>query len=299
MKDVSDKMTTLRMAEASVVVHASKEAVAAAKSGQTPKGPVLEIARSAAVTAAKKTSELIPYCHNIQLDHVEILFEAEGQEIKISSKVKASAKTGVEMEALTSASIAALTVYDMLKSIDDKLTISDLKLVEKRGGKSDFKDQFVPVSAVLVTSDSVSSGKKEDVSGKLIVEHLKKLGSDVKSYLVMADDKEQIVRTIKGWVQEGIQLVVTTGGTGLGPRDVTSDTVKEIIERELPGVAEAIRAHGQRFTPYSMLSRGIAGAVGKTIIVTLPGSSKAVKESLGAIFPYIFHIYPMLTGHGH
>lgn len=249
--------------------------------------------------AAKRTSELIPYCHQIPLDHVEINFEPRESSIKILATVKAINKTGVEMEALTAVSVAALTIYDMLKPIDESVKISDVRLIEKHGGKSDFKEKVIPAAAVMVTSDSISSGKKDDKSGKLIVEKLRSLGCDVKSYLVIPDEKEEVLKLVKGWVKEGIQLIITTGGTGLGPRDVTVDALKGIIEREVPGIAETMRSFGQRRTPYAMLSRGIAGVVGKTLIITLPGSSKGVKESLDAIFPHIFHIYPMLEGKGH
>ncbi|OGQ47956.1 MAG: bifunctional molybdenum cofactor biosynthesis protein MoaC/MoaB [Deltaproteobacteria bacterium RIFCSPLOWO2_02_FULL_47_10] len=301
MKDVSNKIKTQRTATAEASVSASPEAIAAAKAGNTPKGAVWDIARAAGVLAAKRTAELIPYCHQIPLDHIEINFEPTDSAIKIRAVVKAIWKTGVEMEALTAVSMAALTVYDMLKPIDNGVKISDLRLVEKKGGKSDFQTDLPKefTAAVIVTSDSVSKGSKDDKSGRLIVERLKCYGVDVKTYLVLPDEKDQIIRTIKAAVKEGVHLIVTTGGTGLGPRDVTVEAIKEIIEREAPGISEAVHSFGQQRTPYAMLSRGIAGTIGKTLIITLPGSSRGVKESLDAIFPYIFHIYPMLEGKGH
>lgn len=299
MKDVSSKITTFRTATAEVSVHASKDAVQMAATGNTPKGAVWDIARAAGIIAAKRTSELIPYCHQIPLEHVEINFTAAGELIKITSTVKAIHRTGVEMEALTAASIAALTVYDMLKPVCTEITISDIKLVEKKGGKSDFKETFIPRAAVLVTSDSVSVGKKDDKSGKLIVERLKKHGAEVSSYIIVTDDKEKIVKAVTAWVAEGIQLIITTGGTGLGPRDVTVNALEGLIERDVPGISEAMRSFGQMRTPYAMLSRGIAGTIGNTLVITLPGSSRGVKESLDAILPHIFHIYPMLAGGGH
>src|SRR3989338_660179 len=296
MKDVSNKIKTQRTATAEASVFASLEAIAAAKAGNTPKGAVWDIARAAGVLAAKRTAELIPYCHQIPLDHIEINFEPTDSAIKIRAVVKAIWKTGVEMEALTAVSMAALTVYDMLKPIDNGVKISDLRLVEKKGGKSDFQTDLPKefTAAVIVTSDSVSKGSKDDKSGRLIVERLKCYGVDVKTYLVLPDEKDQIIRTIKAAVKEGVHLIVTTGGTGLGPRDVTVEAIKEIIEREAPGISEAVHSFGQQRTPYAMLSRGIAGTIGKTLIITLPGSSRGVNESLDAIFPYIFHIYPML-----
>jgi molybdenum cofactor synthesis domain-containing protein len=96
-----------------------------------------------------------------------------------------------------------------------------------------------------------------------------------------------------------VDLILTTGGTGLGPRDVTVEATQEVIEREVPGMMEAVRAYGQARTPYAMLSRGVAGTRGKTLIINFPGSSRGTEEGLNALFPYLFHAYPMMEGMGH
>lgn len=299
MKDISNKFETLRTARAEAIVTASKEAVAAAASGSTPKGEVWGVARTAGIVAAKRTDELIPYCHRIPIDHVSIDFETRGTEIRITAGAKAVAKTGVEMEALVAASVAALTCYDMLKPMDDAVAISSVRLVEKEGGKGDFQEKASVTAAVLVASDSIASGRKGDESGKAIVERLKGYGVQVKSCTVVPDDINQVTHTIQGWIKEGIELIITTGGTGLGPRDVTVEAVKALIDREVPGISEAIRNYGQCRTPYSMLSRGVSGINGKTLIVTLPGSSRGAIESIDAIFPAVLHAFRMMKGEGH
>ena len=101
------------------------------------------------------------------------------------------------------------------------------------------------------------------------------------------------------FIQQGVKLIITTGGTGLGPRDVTVEATREVIDREIPGIMEAARSFGQRRTPYAMLSRGLAGQKGDTIIVNLPGSSRGVEESLDAVFPAVLHAYKMMGGGGH
>ncbi|MBI2082187.1 MAG: bifunctional molybdenum cofactor biosynthesis protein MoaC/MoaB [Deltaproteobacteria bacterium] len=301
MIDISDKIETLRTAVAESKVIAKKETIDRAVRGETPKGEVLPIARAAAVLAAKKTSELIPYCHPLPLDSVTISFEPENSRILIRSEVKTVGRTGVEMEALTAASIAALTIYDMVKGIDKEVAIGETRLVEKHGGKSDFEEKFLtPLrTAVLVTSDSVSEGKKTDKSGKFIVDEMKKFPVVVQHYEIVPDEKEKIRQKIVSWIEEGIQLILTTGGTGLGPRDVTVETVREISEREVPGIAEAMRVFGQRRTPYAMLSRGVVGVRRNTLIVTFPGSSNGVRESIRAIFPNVLHAFNMMTGGRH
>lgn len=142
MVDVSGKETTRRSATASVTLLLNHETYKIVKDGKGPKGDVLTVAKLAAIQAAKKTSELIPLCHQILLDQVEINFTLndENATIVIESIAKCSAQTGVEMEALTACSVAALTVYDMLKAVQKDICITDLKLLKKSGGKSgDFK----------------------------------------------------------------------------------------------------------------------------------------------------------------
>jgi molybdenum cofactor synthesis domain-containing protein len=149
-----------------------------------------------------------------------------------------------------------------------------------------------------VTSDS--RGYKEDKSGKFIINRLKENGFEVVDYKVVADDFEKIESGLKRYCDElRVNLVVTTGGTGVGPRDITPDVTRKVIQKELPGVGEALRSYGQRRTPSSMLSRGISGVREKTLIVNLPGSIRAVSQSLNSMFPGLFHVFDLLEGKGH
>jgi len=302
MKDISEKIETLRTATARARIKAGIDTIQMVKSNGVPKGNVLEIARTAGIMAAKKTPELIPLCHQIPIDTVNINFEIDEDSITVESSVKAIWKTGVEMEALTAATVACLAIYDMLKPLDTTLVISDVKLIEKRGGKSDFRQNFKePLkTAILVLSDSVSSGKKEDKSGKIIVEKLKDQPVEVVEYDVLPDEllmiKEKLIELSD---KKSLDLILTTGGTGLSPRDVTVEATKEIIEREVPGISEAGRSYGFRRTPYAMLSRGITGIRGKTIIINLPGSSRGVAESMDALFPWVLHSFWILRGSDH
>ena len=138
MIDVGNKKVTERKAQAQAFVRLSEDVLQRIKAREVPKGDVIEQARIAGIMAAKKTPELIPLCHTINVEHVEIEFAVEGSGIRIISTVKASAKTGVEMEALVAASTAALTVYDMCKMFGQRMEISDIFLIEKTGGKSDY-----------------------------------------------------------------------------------------------------------------------------------------------------------------
>ena len=300
MRSLTQKIETHRRATAESRVQAAPETLKRLLENDLPKKDVLAVARTAGVLAAKKTPELLPYCHPIAIDWVEIEFETQESLIVIRATVEAVAKTGVEMEALTAASIAALTIYDMLKPIDTEIEILNTKLLSKTEGKSSFREK-IPAgfrAAVIVTSDSTSKGTRSDRSGRLIEEKLKTLGIEA-DYQVIPDDQSLISSAIREQCEKGIQLIVTTGGTGLGPRDVTVEATEAVIDRQIPGVMEAARGYGQRRTPYAMLSRGIAGQKGKTLIVNLPGSSKGVEESLNAVFPSILHAYKMMKGQSH
>lgn len=302
MKDVSDKLETLRTAKARAKIRAGAETLDLVRSNAVPKGNVLETARAAGIMAAKKTPELIPLCHQIPLDTADIEFEIEEDGIAVTSFVKAIWKTGVEMEALTAVSVAALTIYDMLKPLDTSLEICEIKLVEKKGGKSDWKESYrEPLkTAILVLSDSVSSGKKEDKSGKIIKEKLNGQPVQVVVYEILPDEFELIkTKLIELSDERALDLILTTGGTGLSPRDVTVEATIEVIEREVPGISEAGRIYGFRRTPHAMLSRGVSGIRGKTIIINLPGSSRGVSETMDALFPWVLHSFRILRGGDH
>jgi len=300
MFDVGDKPETMRTAVAQAIVKVDPATITLIKEGKSPKGNIIDAARLAATTGAKKTWDLLPYCHPIPIDSIKVDVLLKEQSIEIIVDVKNTAKTGVEMEALTGACIGALTVYDMLKPVDETLSIESVKLLNKRGGLKTFFERFDKglKAAVLVMSDS--RGEKEDQSGKVVIDRLVKNGFEVVEYKVIPDEVGLIESELKRFCDElKVDIILTSGGTGLGPRDVTPEATRKVIEKEVSGVAEILRAYGQKRTPLSMLSRGVAGVRGTTVIVNLPGSVRAVSESLDSLFPGILHIYKMLGGYGH
>jgi cyclic pyranopterin monophosphate synthase len=302
MFDIGDKSETLRIATAQAIVKVRPKTIRLIKEGKSPKGNIVDAARISATMAAKRTWDLLPYCHPIPIDHIKVDILIKTESIEVDVQVKTSWKTGVEMESLTGASIAALTIYDMLKPVDESLAIKSVKLLAKSGGMKDFYEKYTkPLKAVvIVISDSVSKGERSDKSGKLAIERLKSSGFEIVDYRVIPDDASQIESSlIIACDERKVELVLTCGGTGLGPRDITPDVTRRFLEKEVIGISEALRMHGQKRTPLSMLSRGAAGVRGKTVIVNLPGSVKAVSESLDALIPGILHASKMLGGHGH
>ena len=302
MFDVSNKPDTYRNAIAIAVVKVSPHTISLVNEGKSPKGNIIEAAKLSATMAAKRTWDLIPYCHPIPIDQVIVEVLIKEDSIEIIVETKSIWKTGVEMESLTGACIGALTVYDMLKPIDESLSIESIKLLEKKGGiKSFFQLGNARLRAiVLVISDSVADGRSVDKSGKIIQNKLLEHDIEVVQYKVLPDDLDLIEKHLKEFCDKSqVNLVITTGGTGLAPRDVTPEATEKVIQTEVLGISEAIRDYGQKRTPLSMLSRGRSGVRGKTLIVNLPGSQKAVSESLNALFPGILHTFAVLDGKKH
>ncbi|MEZ4874174.1 MAG: bifunctional molybdenum cofactor biosynthesis protein MoaC/MoaB [Flavobacteriaceae bacterium] len=302
MVDITHKTNTLRIATAQATVMVSKaETIEAIQKDTVPKGNVFAMSKAAGLLGVKKTPELLPDCHPLPIEGTEIEYEMDGLAIIIRVTVKTIYKTGVEVEAMHGASVVALTMYDMLKPIDKGVEIKHIKLLEKMGGKSDFKDRYRKhlKASVLVCSDTISKGLKEDKAGKAIMEKLKRAEVEIHSYEVIPDEKELIKNRAQQLAQEGIPLIIFTGGTGLSSRDVTPEALNEIIDRKIPGIEEAIRSYGQQRTPYSMLSRSVAGNLKDSLVLALPGSTKGASESMDAIFPSVLHVFGILKGNNH
>lgn len=296
MIDITKKTTTLRVAVAVANLKMKDATIAVVTENTGPKPDILATSRAAAFLAVKNTPAVLPHCHPSPIESVKVDFEFLPGTIQIKVEVKTLYKTGCEMEALHGVSIAALTVYDMLKPVDKDIEITGMYLEKKSGGKSDYPSlapEGLKVS-LIVSSDSVAKGKKEDKAGKTVLGLLQKWGVQNAAYSVVPDEPELILNAVQTAYNEKADLILTCGGTGLGPRDVTTDTLRSWIEREIPGMMEAARDYGQERTPFAMLSRGIAGLKGKTLLITLPGSTSGAKETMEALFPAAFHIFKVL-----
>ena len=301
MVDITAKNSTLRIATAEAVVQVSQKAtIEAIEQGRVPKGDVFEMSRAAGLLGVKKTPEILPDCHPIPIEYTGFSFEIIDQSIQIRCTVKTIYKTGVEVEAMHGASIAALNLYDMLKPIDKGVSIGSIRLISKKGGKSDHAlEASHRKAAVVVCSDKISAGQAQDETGALIEQMLLDLGMGEVRVSVIPDEPEMIQNQVGSHVSDAVDLIVVTGGTGVSQRDHTPEALKPLIDKRLPGVEEAMRAYGQDRTPVAMFSRSVAGTCKSSVILGIPGSKGGAIDSLKAVLPSLFHLFEVLSGTRH
>ncbi len=335
MVDVSDKPVTTRRATAAGRVRLSEAAAIALRQGSLPKGDGLAVARVAAIMGVKQTPGLIPLCHPISVDAVNADLEVGPAWVDIEVTVTSQGRTGAEMEALTGVSAAALTIIDMVKAVDRQARIEEVRVVAKSGGRrgdwapadpaphrvpddravqprpephqTSHQTSHQPVGVVIV-SDRCSAGLADDQTGPILVEVFTVPGSPPPALAVVPDEVAAIRDAVLGQVAAGCRLIVTSGGTGVGPRDVTPEALEPLLGRRLPGIGEALRAAGQTRTAAALLSRQVAGVIAAdpaagidaaAAVVALPGSPTAVRDSLPLLDAVRAHLIDMVDGHDH
>lgn len=319
MIDVGGKRETRRTALATGWITMSEDCFAKLRDKALPKGDAMALAEIAGVLGAKAAPQIIPLCHPLMLDQVRVAFWLEPATRRAHAYCQAvcHATTGVEMEALAGVNAALLTVWDLCKGTDPALEIGGIRLLEKVGGKSGhwlaprglpswLAERVTPPPlagrrvAIIVLSDRASNGVYEDRSGPTLRELVEAEGGKVTGIDVIPDDPSTLAETLRARsANPAPHLILTSGGTGLGPRDTTPEVVAEVCDRPVPGLGELLRQDGANFTTSAWLSRAVAGMIGSTLTVTLPGSPKAVREGWQALAPLLPHALRMIEGGGH
>jgi molybdenum cofactor biosynthesis protein MoaC len=312
MSDVGAKPATFRRAAAVGALRMGRRAFSLLRAGRLPKGDALGLAQAAGISAAKRASDLLPLCHPLPLDSVSVDFTLDPALPGVRVRVEAAttAKTGVEMEALAGASGALLCVYDLVKPVDPALTVEDLRLAFKEGGKRGlWRHPDEPArapraaraprlgrAAVVTVSDRAAAGKAPDRSGPLLAEGLRAMGFSVGRLVVLPDEPHRVEETVRRAARR-CAAVVLTGGTGLSPRDRTPEAVARACDRLIPGVGEALRAAGGPAT--AALSRSLAGMCDECVVVALPGSPGGVRDGLRVLAGLLPHAVHVARGGGH
>ncbi len=317
MIDVGEKLATKRLAEAQGEIVLSHEAFFALKENRNPKGNVLALAEAAGIMAAKRTNDFIPLCHPLPLSsvHLRFMLDDASLSIKVICEARTTAQTGVEMEALCGVNGALLTIYDLSKAVDPLIEIKNIRLNFKEGGKSGvWKNpkyaapapivplQFLKdLKAVVITvSDRVSRGQAEDRSGPSLCERIENESGEIISRACVADEIKEIQSVILHSIEKyHPNFILTTGGTGLSPRDVTPEAIEQIAQRKISGFGELLRQDGAKHIPTAWLSRSTACVVQGTLVVALPGSSNACREAMDVLLPILKHAVHTLRGGNH
>ena len=321
MADIRRKRPSARRAVAVGEFHPGPAGFAALLERRLPKGDALMMAEVAGLQGAKMASALMPLCHPLLLESVQVrcLPDASAGLVRVYCEVAVQAKTGVEMEALAGVNAALLTLYDLTKPVDPALRLGGIRLLFKEGGKKGLwlhpegmteaeRAHYRPQApsglqgwpaAVITLSDRASSGQYADQSGPLLAEALRALGAEVRATEVLPDDALELAQTLRKHLAEGIGLLLTTGGTGLGARDITPEVLQGLGGRAVPGLGELLRSQGSHHTPLAWLSRAEAVQVGDALVIALPGSPRAVAQGIDQLAPLLAHARAMLRGEGH
>src|SRR3970040_982505 len=294
--DISNRVETLRRAVSQAVLRINPEIITQIKN-ESSETALIESAKIAAILAAKKTWKLIPSSHFSQLENVKVELSLRNEVIEIVVELQGVCKSDLEIESLTAVSIAALTVYDMLRSSEDSVMIESIRLLRK-------SDEILGISekvtrklktAVLIINVSEQHLEKDKQTEKFTIDALTKKDVDIVESKIMPSTQHEIEDTIKQFCDEkNIDLIITCGGIGLGPEDILPEVTMKLIEKKIDGISEILRFYGQRTSPLVSFSRGIAGVRGHSLIINLPGNIREISESLDLLFPRILYWSKMI-----
>lgn len=302
MKDVTDRAETLRSSTAEVRLTADGPEIERLLEDAHSWGELRGSIRAVSTVAVKRTADLLPGCQPLSPGGIEVLVERDDEGFRIRVTVRGIAVADFDMEALTGASVGSLHALERLRYRANRIELGGARLLSSRGGLADWREEVSPPvrAGVVVLSDSVHAGNKVDKAGVAVRDRLLELGSvDVPVYEILPDEPDRLRARAQELIDDGLDLLVTVGGTGLWSRDRTVEAIQALIDRPVPGISEAARAHGQRRIPYAMLSRGVSGLAGSTMILTFPGSTKGALESCDAVFPGLLHAFRIMRDPSH
>jgi molybdenum cofactor biosynthesis protein MoaC len=291
MDDSSSRPESQTKAEAEAKVYFNNGTERIILEDGNPKIDIITAAKIAGIQAAKKTSEFIPLHHSNALNWVEIDITAEEKYLKITSTVKAITRSSLEMEALTATSVAALTIVDLCKDSDPGVTIQDLKLVQHASKKKILTTKTSLKVGIIVISDRVIAGLAEDEAGQILQEGFKEAGYQVDNYSIITNDSDKLIEKIQDWLEQDIELIVTTGGNGIGPRDITLSSVEPFFDYRLEGVEQTLHSIAQINNSGFYVDRLAAGKIGKTIVICLPMDANLAQDALNIFLPNIHQAF--------
>ncbi len=251
----------------------------------TPKTDVVTAAKVAGIQAAKRASEVIPFHHANTLNWVELNFSAGEDHIKIESTVKAVSRSGLEMEALTAVSVAALTLLDICKEHDQQVNIQDLKLVPKVSKKKMLTVKTPIKVGIIVISDRITAGLADDEVGQLLQSGFANAGYHANNYSIISNDSDKLIEKVQEWLEQSIELIITAGGNGIGPRDITLTSLEPFFDFRMEGLEQTLHSIAQVNNNGFFVDRLAVGKIGKTIVICLPIDVALAQDALNVILP--------------
>ena len=291
MDDASSRPEAQAKAQAEAKVYFNNGTEKIIVEDGNPKIDVITAAKVAGIQAAKKTSEFIPLHHSNTLNWVEIDISAEEKYLKIVSTVKAITRSSLEMEALTATSVAALTIVDLCRDSDPGVSIQDLKLVQREAKKNILNTKTSLNVGIVVISDRVIAGLAEDEAGQILQQGFKEAGFQMDNYSIISNDSDKLVEKVQDWLEQDIELIVTLGGNGIGPRDITLSSLEPFFDYRLEGVEQTLHSIAQINNNGFYLDRLAAGKIGKTIVICLPMDVNLAQDALSVFLPNIHQAF--------
>lgn len=320
-RDARQRRATPRRAVAVGELEVGADVLAQILARRLTGGDALALAELAGVQGAKQAAATLPLRLPTPLQSVRVRCAAAptGSALRAYCEVAAEACEDVDTEALAGVNTALLALFDLCREAQPSATLQRVRVLFREGGRdglwrhpsgleTDETDHYRPqaapridgwATAVLTLSDRAASGAYADRSGPLLVAALEALGAKVVLADVLPDDHDALAHSLRRLAAAGTGLVLTTGGTGLGARDVTPEALAQVASRPVPGLAEMLRAEGSRHTPLAWLSRAGAALVERTLVVSLPGSPRAVEQGMAVLAPLLAHARAMLDGGAH
>jgi cyclic pyranopterin phosphate synthase len=291
MNDSSSKPEAQQTAKAEGKIFFSNGARDILLEENNPKTDVITAAKVAGIQAAKRTSEFIPFHHGNALNWVELNFSSGEDHIKIESTVKAVTRSGLEMEALTAVSVAALTMLDICKDYDQEVNIQEIKIVHKVSKKKMLTVKTPIKVGVIVISDRITAGLADDEVGQLLQSGFANAGYHANNYSVISNDSDKLIEKVQEWLEQNIELIITTGGNGIGPRDITLTSLEPFFDFRMEGLEQTLHSIAQVNNSGFYIDRLAAGKIGKTIVICLPIDADLAQDALNVILPNIHRAF--------
>lgn len=293
MIDITHKTNTLKLATAEAVVKVgSYDTMEAIKKNEIAQGDIFETSKAAGLLGVKRTSELLPNFHAAAIEYASVEYEVSEKEICIFFTVKSICKSDLSVVAMHGASVVALNICEMLKSMDQDVEIGAIRVIKQKGAKPFKPVRLEGVSVdIVVCSNPVLNGEKEDTAGKAVRNKLMAFGLTDFKYAVVASDADKIEKRL---LSSTASLIIFVGGTGTAAKDITPDTIVPLLDMRLSGVEETMRRYGQDRMPYAMLSRTVAGVKDERVVLAVPGSTNGASEAIDAVFPGVFHLFQVM-----